>query len=43
MREGCAIWGEVFNVSARLHMARDITRVLATLENEDLERGISGE
>jgi len=40
--EGCAAWSEMFNISTGLNMARDIARVLATLEDEDLQRGVCG-
>ena len=37
-----AIWSEMLTASAGLKVARVIARVLATLEDEDLQRGVCG-
>ena len=39
---GCAVWSEMFTASGGLKVARVIVRVLATLEDEDLQRGVRG-
>ena len=37
-----AVWSEMLTASAGLKVAREIARVLATFEDEDLQRGVCG-
>lgn len=38
--DGSATWREVVDVSAGLDMARVVTRVVATFDDKDLQRGV---
>ena len=40
--EGGGVRGEVLDISERLDMLREVARVLATLDDEDLEGGVCG-
>ena len=40
--EGGGARGEVLDISERLDMFREVARVLATLDDEDPERGVCG-
>ena len=40
--DGGTVRREILDISEGLNMARDVVRMLATLDDEDLERGISG-